>query len=120
MAANELINYLEFGNIKNSVNYPDVEMPRSDGQRLVILHKNIPNMISHISSAFSSRNINIENMPVSYTHLFDVKSVTMLGGAEINVVTLLIFVCAFVLCRTRKVSPILIIFACGAVGAVLL
>ncbi len=62
MAANELINYLEFGNIKNSVNYPDVEMPRSDGQRLVILHKNIPNMISHISSAFSSRNINIENM----------------------------------------------------------
>ena len=51
---------------------------------------------------------------------FGVKSVTMLGGAEINVVTLLIFVCAFVLCRTRKVSPILIIFACGAVGAVLL
>lgn len=51
---------------------------------------------------------------------FGVKSVTMLENAEINVVTLLIFVCAFVLCRTRKLSPILIIFACGAVGAVLL
>ncbi len=62
MAADELINYLEHGNIRNSVNYPTVEMPLSHGQRIVILHKNIPNMISHISTAFSSRNINIENM----------------------------------------------------------
>ena len=62
MAADELINYLENGNIRNSVNYPTVEMPLSNAQRIVILHKNIPNMISHISTAFSSRNINIENM----------------------------------------------------------
>lgn len=62
MAAEELVNYLETGNIKNSVNYPSVEMPHHDGIRLVILHRNIPNMISHVSSTLSAQNINIENL----------------------------------------------------------
>lgn len=62
MAAEELVNYLENGNIKNSVNYPSVEMPYHDGIRLVILHRNIPNMISHISSTLAAQNINIENL----------------------------------------------------------
>ncbi len=62
MAAEELVNYLETGNIKNSVNYPSVEMPHHDGIRLVILHRNIPNMISHISSTLAADNVNIENL----------------------------------------------------------
>lgn len=62
MAAVELSEYLETGNIKNSVNYPSVEMPPHDGIRLVILHRNIPNMISHISSTLAANNINIENL----------------------------------------------------------
>lgn len=62
MAAHELIDYLENGNIKNSVNYPTVQMPRSAAHRVVILHKNIPNMISIISGAFAEQNINIENL----------------------------------------------------------
>lgn len=62
MAAEELVNYLETGNIKNSVNYPSVEMPHHEGIRLVILHRNIPNMISHISSTLAAQNINIENL----------------------------------------------------------
>ncbi len=62
MAADELVNFLETGNIKNSVNYPSVEMPHHDGIRLVILHRNIPNMISHISSTLAAQNINIENL----------------------------------------------------------
>lgn len=62
MAAHELVDYLESGNIKNSVNYPSVEMPHNDGTRLVILHRNIPNMISHISSTLAENNINIENL----------------------------------------------------------
>ncbi len=62
MAAEELVNFLETGNIKNSVNYPSVEMPHHDGIRLVILHRNIPNMISHISSTLAAQNINIENL----------------------------------------------------------
>ena len=62
MAAEELVNYLETGNIKNSVNYPSVEMPHHDGIRLVILHQNIPNMLSHISSTLAENSINIENL----------------------------------------------------------
>lgn len=62
MAAEELVSYLETGNIKNSVNYPSIEMPHHDGVRLVILHRNIPNMISHITTTLASQNINIENM----------------------------------------------------------
>ena len=61
MAAEELKDFLENGTIRNSVNYPAVEMPRTDAGRLVILHKNIPNMISHISSTLAERGINIEN-----------------------------------------------------------
>ena len=62
MAANELTDYLENGNITHSVNFPSVTMPRSDAHRLVILHMNIPNMISNITSALSAQSINIENM----------------------------------------------------------
>lgn len=62
MAAHELIDYLENGNIKNSVNYPNVQMPRTAAHRAVILHKNIPNMISIISGSFAEQNINIENL----------------------------------------------------------
>lgn len=63
MAARELIDYLEKGNIKNSVNYPSVSMPETPGAvRLVILHRNIPNMISHISTSLAEQHINIENL----------------------------------------------------------
>ena len=62
MAAHELIDYLENGNITNSVNYPSVSMPRTADHRIVILHKNIPNMISIISSTLAKESINIENM----------------------------------------------------------
>lgn len=62
MAAHELIGFLENGNIKNSVNYPDASMPHSGDSRICVLHKNIPNMLSQISAAVSAENINIENM----------------------------------------------------------
>lgn len=62
MAAHELTEFLENGNIKNSVNYPDASMPHSGDARICVLHKNIPNMLSQISAAISAENINIENM----------------------------------------------------------
>lgn len=61
MAALELIDYIENGNIKNSVNYPDAEMNAS-GTKICIMHKNIPAIISHITTALSDAGINIENM----------------------------------------------------------
>ncbi len=62
MAAAEVIDYLENGNIKNSVNMPSASMPRSGKNRVCIIHKNIPAMLSQISTAFSDNQINIENM----------------------------------------------------------
>lgn len=63
MAAHELDDFLQNGNITNSVNYPSISMPRlADGGRLLILHKNVPNIISSITSHISAEGINIENM----------------------------------------------------------
>lgn len=62
MAADELIDYLENGNIRNSVNLPNVEMPRSSPVRIGVIHKNVPNMISAITSVMAQLGINIENL----------------------------------------------------------
>lgn len=62
MAVIELMGFLQDGNIKNSVNLPTVELPRSAGTRLTLIHKNIPNMINQITSTFTAENVNIENM----------------------------------------------------------
>lgn len=63
MAAVELKDYLENGNIKNSVNFPNCEMPREEGTtRLTIAHKNVPNMLSQFSTTFANKNMNITNM----------------------------------------------------------
>lgn len=61
MAANELINYIENGNIKNSVNLPNAEM-NAVGTKICVIHKNIPAIISQITGAFGQANLNIENM----------------------------------------------------------
>lgn len=62
MAAQELIDYMENGNIVNSVNYPNVELPRTENNRVTILHRNVANMLSQFSNAFAAKGINIENM----------------------------------------------------------
>ncbi len=62
MAANELIDFLENGNIVNSVNMPRCVMERTTDVRICIVHRNIPNTISQISKYFADRNVNIENM----------------------------------------------------------
>ena len=62
MAAEQLTDYLENGNIVNSVNYPALSMPRSGESRVCVLHKNIPNVIATLSAAISAKGHNIENM----------------------------------------------------------
>ncbi len=62
MAVNEIVDYLENGNITNSVNFPSVSVPRSGKTRITILHKNVPNVISNISASVANENINIDNM----------------------------------------------------------
>ena len=62
MASNQLIDYIENGNIVNSVNYPYCSMPRTTDFRLVVLHKNISNVIAQITGLIGKENININNL----------------------------------------------------------
>ena len=62
MAAVQMKEYLENGNIKNSVNYPNVSMPRGEGKRVLVFHKNIPAMVTKISGEFAKHSINIDHM----------------------------------------------------------
>ena len=62
MAADELADYIANGNIRNSVNFPAVSMPRTGEARLCVLHKNIPAVISSITTVCSEQGLNIENM----------------------------------------------------------
>ncbi len=59
MGASELIDYLENGNIKNSVNLPAVSMAKSGVSRITVIHKNQPNMIATITDTISRDGINI-------------------------------------------------------------
>ena len=63
MAVRQVMNYLENGNIVNSVNYPtcDLGICTTEG-RITILHKNIPNLLSQFTTAMASENINISNL----------------------------------------------------------
>ena len=63
MAVKEMMNYLENGNIVNSVNYPNVDMGVCQtAGRVAICHKNIANMITKFTATFGDLGINIENM----------------------------------------------------------
>lgn len=62
MAAEQIKDYLEFGNIKNSVNFPDISQPMNTPYRMVVLHKNVPNMLGSISSVLGSDKVNIESL----------------------------------------------------------
>ncbi len=62
MAAEELIEYIENGNIRNSVNFPSVSIPHTGAARLCILHRNIPNVLNSITGFISEKGINIANL----------------------------------------------------------
>ena len=83
MAVKEMMNYLENGNIINSVNYPNLDMGVcSQAGRVAIFHKNIANMISKFTATFGDLNINITDMSnksrgeVAYTMLDVEESLT--------------------------------------------
>ena len=63
MAVDQVMNYLENGNIVNSVNFPNCDMgyPNKAG-RIAILHKNIPNMLTQFTKVFAEDNVNISDM----------------------------------------------------------
>lgn len=62
MVAQQIKDYLENGNIKNSVNFPIVKLSRTDGHRVTIVNSNVPDMIGQISSALANKGMNIIDM----------------------------------------------------------
>ncbi|MGA9664851.1 MAG: phosphoglycerate dehydrogenase [Gallionella sp.] len=62
MAAEQLRDYLEDGNVVNTVNFPNVTMPRESSFRLAIANANVPNMLGQISTTLANAGINIHNM----------------------------------------------------------
>ena len=79
MVAEQLADYLENGNILNSVNFPNISMPREASFRLAISNANVPNMVGQISAVLAAAGLNIHNMvnkskgDIAYT-LVDVDS----------------------------------------------
>ena len=62
MAAHELDEFLSCGNIKNSVNMPNVSIPHTGASRVCLLHKNVPTVLGQITGIVAKYNVNIENM----------------------------------------------------------
>jgi len=59
MVVDQIRDYLENGNIVNSVNFPEAVMPRTSGSRITIVNSNVPNMVGQISTAMAEANLNI-------------------------------------------------------------
>jgi D-3-phosphoglycerate dehydrogenase len=93
MVADQLIDYLEHGEIRHAVNFPSVQMPRESAWRVAIANANVPNMLGQISTTMAQHGLNIHNMvnksrgEMAYT-LVDVDSqppagvLQALGGIE--------------------------------------
>ncbi len=62
MVADQVRDYLETGNVHNSVNFPEVQMPRAEGCRVAIVNSNVPNMVGQISTAMAKEGLNIVDM----------------------------------------------------------
>ena len=62
MAVDQLKDYLENGNIRNSVNFPNVYLDRSGVMRMCIIHKNVPAMLASITTLLSKDGVNVENL----------------------------------------------------------
>jgi D-3-phosphoglycerate dehydrogenase len=62
MVAENIKDYLENGNIKNSVNFPEAVMPREDAYRITIANANVPNMVGQISTCLARAGLNIEDL----------------------------------------------------------
>jgi D-3-phosphoglycerate dehydrogenase len=62
MVAEQVRDFLENGNVKNAVNFPEVIVPRRTAHRLVCANANVPNMLGQISEAFGQAGLNIHDM----------------------------------------------------------
>lgn len=62
MVAKQVKDYLENGNITNSVNFPEIKLPRTEGHRMIVVNSNVPNMLGQISTDLAEAGLNIIDM----------------------------------------------------------
>ena len=62
MAADQLIDFLENGNVRNSVNYPDTQMARNGGFRITFCNENVPKVLGHVLTVLADHNLNVIDM----------------------------------------------------------
>jgi len=62
MVADEIKDYLENGNILNSVNFPPINLPRNGGYRIAVVNSNVPNMVGQVSTDLADAGLNIVDM----------------------------------------------------------
>ena len=62
MVVDEVRDFLEHGNIRNAVNFPDVVAPRETAHRLIVANANVPNMLGQISETLGQAKLNIHDM----------------------------------------------------------
>jgi D-3-phosphoglycerate dehydrogenase len=97
MAVNQITDFLETGNIKNSVNFPNVKLNSSTDYRISIINKNVPAMIGQIATALGDLNLNIAEMTnvsrgdiaynlIDIENAVDENSISKLGEIE-NVIS---------------------------------
>lgn len=85
MAANELIDYIENGNIKNSVNLPNASM-NAVGTKVCVIHKNVPALIAAMTSEVGNADLNIENMVNSSKKDFAYTMMDVIGDVNDSIV----------------------------------
>ena len=86
MAANELIDYIENGNIKNSVNLPNASM-NAVGTKVCVIHKNVPALIAAMTSEVGNAGLNIENMVNSSKKDFAYTMMDVIGDVNDSIVS---------------------------------
>ena len=62
MAADQLVNFLETGNIRHSVNFPSVNLEPNGGYRLAVTNRNVPGMLGQMTAVLAERSINVIDM----------------------------------------------------------
>ena len=62
MVADQMIDFLENGNIRNSVNFPNLALERTDGYRIALSNNNVPRILGSVLSILADRNINVIDM----------------------------------------------------------
>jgi len=62
MAADQLMDFIENGNVRNSVNYPDTQMARNGGFRITFCNENVPKVLGHVLTVLADHNLNVIDM----------------------------------------------------------